>query len=135
MTFQRTTKAYGDEESLHIYAGTTATGEPVYSETIGLQADTVYPPTNHCLTPGAYMAQMGDSFGDGWTNGSNLSIKVDDIEIEMREIHSENASSSMDVGPSWIITSTKSEYFPLERTPVDVTLPVPEIVRTFWITE
>ena len=27
------------------------------------------------------MAQMGDSFGDGWTNGSNLSIKVDDIEI------------------------------------------------------
>ena len=80
-TFQRTTKAYGNEESLYIYAGSTATGEPIYSETIGLQVDTVYEPTTHCLTYGTYFAQMGDSYGDGWTSGSKLSIKLGDVEV------------------------------------------------------
>ena len=82
MTFQRTTKAYVTEESLNIYAGTTATGTPVYSESgLNLVSNKVYDPTNHCLAYGTYMAQMSDSYGDGWTSGSKLSIKQDGEEI------------------------------------------------------
>ena len=77
VTFQRTTKTYFNEESLNIYAGTTATGTPVYTETtntystVGLQ-----PATTHCLAVGSYVVQMSDSFGDGWTTGSILTISA-----------------------------------------------------------
>ena len=82
MTFQRTTNNYVTEESLNIYAGTTATGTPVYSESgLNLVSNKVYDPTNHCLAYGTYMAQMSDSYGDGWTSGSKLSIKQDGEEI------------------------------------------------------
>ena len=81
MTFQRTTKIYATEESLDIYFGST-TGTPIYSEdAVLLTSNKVYNPTNHCLAYGTYIAQLGDRYGDGWSDGSNLSIKQDGVEI------------------------------------------------------
>ena len=41
----------------------------------------VYDPTDHCLAHGTYYVQMRDSYGDGWTTGSKLSIKQGSEEI------------------------------------------------------
>ena len=84
VTFQRTTKLYAYEESLNIYFGTSATGTPVYTLAgSGLANNHVYDPTSHCLAYGTYTAQMSDSYGDGWTSGSKLSIKLGDVEIAL----------------------------------------------------
>ena len=82
MTFQRTTKAYYNEESLNIYAGSTATGTPIYSETTFTYSSVgVQTATSHCLAYGTYIAQMGDSYGDGWSSGSILTITVGSEEV------------------------------------------------------
>ena len=63
---------------MNIYAGASTSGDPVYSETtttysfIGVQTA-----ANHCLVYGTYTALMADTFGDGWTSGSILTISVD----------------------------------------------------------
>ena len=63
MTFQRTTMNYANEESLDIYAGTSATGTPIYSEVNSQMINNkVYDPTDHCLAHGSYYVQMGDSY-------------------------------------------------------------------------
>ena len=84
VTFQRTTNAYANEESLNIYFGSSATGTPIYTEASStLTNHHVYDPTSHCLTYGTYFAQMGDTFGDGWSTGSVLSIKQGGEEIAL----------------------------------------------------
>ena len=67
---------------MDIYAGTSATGTPIYSEVNSQMINNkVYDPTDHCLAHGSYYVQMRDSYGDGWTTGSKLSIKQGGEEI------------------------------------------------------
>ena len=108
---------YGEEESLYIYAGASATGTPIYSEDINtLQASKVYDPTNHCLAYGTYFALMGDSYGDGWTSGSNLLISDEGVEVVVIEWTCGGSASSrvyscsqifvIDPPPAWQYSST-----------------------------
>ena len=84
MTFQRTTGSYAYEETLNIYFGTSATGTAVYTLAgSGLANNHVYDPTSHCLALGTYTVSMADSYGDGWSAGSVLSIKMGGEEIAL----------------------------------------------------
>ena len=73
-TLVRTTSLYGAEESLNLYLGSDTSASPVYTESAGsLAASSTYTSTQ-CLTPGSYTAVMEDTFGDGWSSGSQLEI-------------------------------------------------------------
>ena len=117
MTFQRTTKLYAYEESLNIYAGTSASGTPVYSESgSNLANNKVYDPTSHCLAFGTYFAQMGDSYGDGWSTGSVLSIKQGGEQIALiqwscggsasNKVYSCSQFFTIEAPPEWQYSAT-----------------------------
>ena len=102
---------------MDIYAGTSATGTPVYSEAVGSYTTVgVQPETNHCLAYGSYFVQMRDFFGDGWTTGSILSIKQGGEEIVQvvwtcggsysNRVYTCSQTFTIEAPPEWQYSST-----------------------------
>ena len=63
-----------EDESLDIYLGAGTSTEPVYSEPVGIYAKNSQYTKYQCLSYGLHTAMMHDSFGDGWSTGSQLQI-------------------------------------------------------------
>lgn len=63
-----TTQAYGQEQSWRLLKN----GEELFSSG-SLQQYFIYTET-FCLEPGSYVLELSDSYGDGWTENSNLVV-------------------------------------------------------------
>ena len=68
------------EEGLTIYEGDTS-GSIAYYEAINYLSSNTVTTISQCLTPGAYTAVMGDTYGNGWTPGSMMQILLNGVEI------------------------------------------------------
>lgn len=68
VSFVTTTQAYGEEQSWRLLQN----GEEVYSSGT-LDQYYIYTQT-FCLEPGTYQVELSDTFGDGWTENSQIVI-------------------------------------------------------------
>lgn len=73
----RTYGYYAYEESFFVYQGSSATGTAVYS----LLGNDGAKNEDACFPMGVVTLVLKDTFGDGWSSGSNLYLSIEGIDL------------------------------------------------------
>ena len=69
----RTCSDWENEESFDIYEGSSSTSSPIFRQ------GTCYSNTyNICINPVVHTIVMRDSYGDGWSSGSSITVRYQD---------------------------------------------------------
>ena len=73
ITIVRTCGSYASEESFDIYEGSESTSSSIFH-----QGRCSAMTTNLCISPVVHTIVMRDSYGDGWSSGSRVTIRHQD---------------------------------------------------------
>lgn len=135
MTLIRTTKNYAGEEGVSITKGIA--GEVVWSLTTGETYKTIT--ETICLAKIKYTVKMTDSYGDGWSSGSNLVLKIGETELGTYTLNSgKTGSASFSLmeeypfGSAWKHTNSAQtgSGWRTEAVTWDETIPYPDVTST-----
>ena len=108
ITIVRVTKGYGNEEGCKIYPGEGTSGTAVWIQpAMGAFETKTF---DVCIDNTLHTVEMTDSFGDGWTSGSNLSITFGGITIATVRLAAGRSDTATFTVPSIINPTVMWKY-------------------------